>query len=123
MSDTKISRQKTWVYYLVQFLIFGPMLGLMAFAIFITREQSIPMLTIGVTGTSVGVVLQLLILRNIYKPKRRSLILGSCIFFAILSLVFTIIYLGLHSVLHAGIIAMLFVAYSVFIRLRSGTNA
>lgn len=122
MSDTKISRRKTWIYYLVQFLIFGPMLGLMVFAIFITRDQSIPVLTIGVAGTSVGVVFQLIILRNIYKPKRKPLILGGCTFFAFLSLVFSIIYLGLHSVLHAGIIAMLFVAYSVFLRLRSATN-
>ena len=94
------------------------MLGLMVFAIFIARDQMIPMLTISVAGISVGLVFQLIILRNIYRPKHRPLILGGCIFLAALSLVFSIIYLELHSVSYAGIIAMLIVVNSVFIRLR-----
>lgn len=108
---------------MVQFLIFGPMLGLLLFIIYITRDQSIPMVAVVSAGTSLGVTAQLLILHKIYRPAHRSIILGSCVALAAVLLPWCFIYLGFGSLLRLGLIASLFVAYALLLRFLSGKNA
>ncbi len=123
MRDDRTIKNKTWIFYLVQILIFGPMLGLMIFAVFVTRDQSIPMLILASAGISLGVASQLIILRKIYNPTHRDIILCGAVALGLVSLPLCFVYMGAQSLLRVGFIVSLFVAYAVFLRLRSGGNA
>ncbi len=116
-----LPQKKTWIYYFVRILIFGPKLGLIGFIIFITRDASIPMLLVSIAGVSLGILSQLMILQANYNPKHKPLILASSVVFGFIAVAMCFVFLRPQSFLAVAGIALLFIVYASYIRFRLNT--
>ncbi len=122
MSETE-KKEKTWIYYLIQFLIFGPMLGLLVFSVYITRIQSVPMILIAISGVCFGKVAQLIVLKGVYIPPNRNIVIISCLAFGTVTTVVSAWLAGHHALLSIALLCSLFFGHAIYTKHRASKNA
>ncbi|WP_444940638.1 hypothetical protein ACJJI3_19415 [Microbulbifer sp. ZKSA004] len=117
--NEQIPRKKTWIFYLVQFLTFGPMLGLVLFILYIIREQAIPMILVAVSGVGLGNAVQCLILRGLSGVNEFKAHFWGYLVGGLASLVITLYFYSLGTLPYISIIASLAIVYALFVRFTS----
>jgi hypothetical protein len=121
--NEQLPRKKTWIFYLVKFLILVPMFGLMLFIIYIIREQAFPMILVAVSGVGLGNSVQCFILRGLSGVNESKTHFWGYLVGGLASSVITLYFYGLSTLTYISIIASLAIVYALFVRFTSNGQA
>jgi ABC-type thiamin/hydroxymethylpyrimidine transport system permease subunit len=106
------------IKHLVTFLVFGPMLGLMIFIVYITREQTIPMILCAAAGVGIGKAIQYLIFLGKKVFSSRNLLINVTSWFSV-GIICSLLgynFYGLKFLLYSCVIALLGILYAIYFK-------